>query len=643
MAVGSVGVALGVTLGLGFALQHNPMPLFICAVMASSWFGGFWPGILAGLLSALAINYYFTPPLTALGPIAPQDLPNLMLFAASALFISWLSDEQRRANARLRRTNQELLTEIRVRRLAEDKVRKQAALLSLAHDAIIVRDLQDRIIFWNRGAEDTYGWTASEARGTVTHQLLQTRFPLSLEALSTALREQGEWEGELTHTTRQGTTMVVASRQSLQRDENGAPGAILEINRDVTELKRSLAMQASLAREREMLAQQRAAELAKANEALRECLDALAAVPELDDFLGQVMAAITRQLGASSSALRVTDFERKTMTLELLFQDSRVISPAEARYPDAWRSQALDDRQDAFFLDRPTIVLRTLDPLSPIPQDQRSYLLELGVKTLLMIPLVSGGQIHGRLTFRFTEERDFHPEELEIARALATQASLAIQLTRLAKTARQSAVLEERNRLAGEIHDALAQSFAGISMQLGVAQEELAGEETNALSHLRRANEIAKFGWSEARRSVLRLRSNAVVESGLVTALQRLVERSNVAGRLRCDFRPDPIPEERVPPRVQHELLRIAQEAISNAIRHAKPTVVTVTLRWAAPHLILQVKDNGSGICQTRLRNSEGVGLESMRKRASGIEGKLEIQTAADRGTSIIAIVPISS
>jgi nitrate/nitrite-specific signal transduction histidine kinase len=70
------------------------------------------------------------------------------------------------------------------------------------------------------------------------------------------------------------------------------------------------------------------------------------------------------------------------------------------------------------------------------------------------------------LTFRFTEERDFHPEELEIARALATQASLAIHLTRLAKSASQSAVLEERNQLAAEIHDALAQSFSAISMQV---------------------------------------------------------------------------------------------------------------------------------------------------------------------------------
>ena len=200
------------------------------------------------------------------------------------------------------------------------------------------------------------------------------------------------------------------------------------------------------------------------------------------------------------------------------------------------------------------------------------------------------------MSFRFTEERDFHPEELEIARALATQASLAIHLTRLAKCARQSAILEERNQLAAEIHDSLAQSFTGISMQLGVAGEQLAAKQGDPLRQIRRADEIAKFGLAEARRSILSLRSSAIEESGLTTTLQRLVEHSNVAGRLRCDFRFDVVPEESLPPGIQHELLRFAQEAISNAVRHAKPTVVNVTLSWEPPNLILQVTDNGSGI-----------------------------------------------
>jgi signal transduction histidine kinase len=139
------------------------------------------------------------------------------------------------------------------------------------------------------------------------------------------------------------------------------------------------------------------------------------------------------------------------------------------------------------------------------------------------------------------------------------------------------------------------------------------------------------------------LRSSALRESGFVTALQRLVEHSNLPGRLHCDFRSDRIPEESLSSTVQHQLLRIAQEAISNAVRHAKPTVVSVTLRWDSSDLILQVKDNGSGITKHRLEQSEGVGLESMRERAAQIDAKLEIQTAAGQGTSIIVTVPVSS
>ena len=97
-----------------------------------------------------------------------------------------------------------------------------------------------------------------------------------------------------------------------------------------------------------------------------------------------------------------------------------------------------------------------------------------------------------------------------------------------------------------------------------------------------------------------------------------------------------------MPAPVQHQLLLIDREAISNAVRHAKPTVVTVTLRWDPPNLILQVKDNGSGIPKARLEKSEGLGLDSMRERAAQIDAKLEIQTADGHGKSIIVTVPIS-
>ena len=92
-------------------------------------------------------------------------------------------------------------------------------------------------------------------------------------------------------------------------------------------------------------ARERAAELAKANEALLGCLDSLASVPELDEFLGQVMGAMTRQLGAASSVLRMLNFEKDVLTLDLVFQDGRVMTPAEAKYPERLQTIPLDKRQ----------------------------------------------------------------------------------------------------------------------------------------------------------------------------------------------------------------------------------------------------------------------------------------------------------
>ena len=557
-----------------------------------------------------------------------------------------------------------VVVDITERKRAEEEVRESEQRLQDIIDnttaVVFVKDLDLRYLLVNREYERRYHVQRDQIRG-------KTDFDIRPHDVAEAVRENDRQvieagvpiQFEETVPSDEGERVYVSAK-FLLRDRTGKPYAVCGVATDITELKRVGKMQAALARERELFAQQRATELAKANEALRGCLDALASVPELDDFLGQVMAAITRQLGAVSSTLRVRNFEQNTLPLEIVFQNGRVMTPDEAKYPESWQSVSLeqfdpdllchsaftrtkDEQRVATFLNQPTAIIRVLDPHSPMPEDQRSYLLGLGVKTILIIPLTSRGQANGRLTFRFTEERDFHPEELEIARALATQASLAIHLTRLAKTARQSAVLEERNQLAAEIHDALAQSFTGISMQLGVAEEQLAAKQGDPLCQIQRANEIAKFGLAEARRSILSLRSSAIEESGLTTTLQRLVEHSNVAGRLRCDFRSDNIPEESLPPKIQHELLRFAQEAISNAVRHAKPTVVSVTLRWEPPNLILQVKDNGSGISRASLEKSEGFGLRNMRTRASQIDGKLDIHTTAGHGTSIVLTVPIPS
>jgi PAS domain S-box-containing protein len=132
-----------------------------------------------------------------------------------------------------------LRAEINERRRAEEALRKQADLLELAHDAIIVRDFDDRITYWNSGAEQVYGWTREKALGETVPNLLQSIYPSSIESIKEEIVRVGSWEGELTQTRQDGETVIISSRWALQRDEHGQPAAVLQINTDITERKRA--------------------------------------------------------------------------------------------------------------------------------------------------------------------------------------------------------------------------------------------------------------------------------------------------------------------------------------------------------------------------------------------------------------------
>jgi PAS domain S-box-containing protein len=124
-------------------------------------------------------------------------------------------------------------------RSTEESLREQASLLSLTHDAIFVCHMNGVLKYWNRGAQELYGWTADEAIGNVTHDLLKTIFPIEREEIAAEVMRTGRWEGELVQIKKDGRQIVVASRWSLQRDETGAPVGFLETNTDITERKQA--------------------------------------------------------------------------------------------------------------------------------------------------------------------------------------------------------------------------------------------------------------------------------------------------------------------------------------------------------------------------------------------------------------------
>ena len=195
----------------------------------------------------------------------------------------------------------------------------------------------------------------------------------------------------------------------------------------------------------------------------------------------------------------------------------------------------------------------------------------------VIYPLVFGARSVGFLALTFQRNAE-EVLKSELLVALVQQATLAVQLTRLAYSAKETAVLMERTRIGQEIHDGLAQAFTGILLQLGAVEEfpscKKRGSEL-ALT-LSRIRELARDGLAEARRSVMALRLDQTRRAGLEIALRQLADRSTVPGGVTCTFDGAGIVTG-LRPEHEHELLRIAQEAVSNAVRHARPHIVRIS------------------------------------------------------------------
>jgi signal transduction histidine kinase len=258
-----------------------------------------------------------------------------------------------------------------------------------------------------------------------------------------------------------------------------------------------------------------------------------------------------------------------------------------------------------------------------------------------MLPLVFGGRAVGFVGLGFPRSNPVNLERSELLIALAQQATLAIELTRLANSAKDTAVLVERNRIGQEIHDGLAQAFTGILMQLGAAEEFDAFAGCSPVTTIfSRIRDLAREGLAEARRSVMAMRPDQTKRRGLEIALRQLAERSTVPGRVTCTFEGGGVVTG-LAPEHEHELLRIAQEALSNAMRHAQPTAVRVSMTEDNLHWVLSVSDNGRGMNQKLETYAQrGFGLTSMRERAGAIGGQWQIESRPGEGTRVSVRLP---
>jgi len=200
------------------------------------------------------------------------------------------------------------------------------------------------------------------------------------------------------------------------------------------------------------------------------------------------------------------------------------------------------------------------------------------------------------------------------------------------------AIVAERTRFAREIHDTLAQGFTGIMMQLNAAEQRIDVDPPASRQHLDKARELARQSLDEARRSVRALRPASLEGGSLLTAIERLGQQVTSASGISLHTVLDGVPHTLSEEREAH-LLRIAQEALTNAVRHGAPRRIDVQLRYEARAVVLEVRDDGRGM---NGQNAPGFGLENMRSRAREIGAEFRILSEAGQGTRIVTTLPTS-
>ncbi|MBV8196090.1 MAG: HAMP domain-containing protein [Candidatus Dormibacteraeota bacterium] len=264
-----------------------------------------------------------------------------------------------------------------------------------------------------------------------------------------------------------------------------------------------------------------------------------------------------------------------------------------------------------------------------------------GRRMVVSWPLVTQQGAVGALAVE--AEREPRRETRRLLQAVADQVALALRTARLSAAGREHAVLEERTRLAREIHDTLAQQLTGIVLQLEAAETLVERGSDRALSSVSIAHDLARSALQEARRSVWNLRPAPLAAIGVIAAIQRevnsLEERTGTTARFRARSVP---PRPSLQPAAEVALLRIVQEALSNVARHSGASRVDVSLRSVGSDLVLSVRDDGRGFdTAAEPSRSDCFGLEGMRERVRLAGGSLVVTSAPDRGTEVTARVPL--
>jgi PAS domain S-box-containing protein len=475
-----------------------------------------------------------------------------------------------------------------LRNLARD-LEDQAQLLELAHDAIFVHDLDGKIIYWNRGAEDTYGFSRDEVLGKVSHELLKTKFPETLVKITGNLIRTGRWEGELGQTTKQDEKITVESRWALRQTEKGQPIGILEIDRDITQRKRvELRMQ----------------EARRYAESIIETVQValLVLTPELkvrsaNNAFYQTFCTKPQNI-EGKFIYELGNCQWDIPELRVLLED---ILPKNTNIKD------FEVKRD----------FENLGPRTMLLNAQRLY--RHGGETQLILL-----SIQDITQLRLQQER-IHVDQERIA-SLTEELLMAEE--------------RERRRIAVDLHDSVGQILAFSKREISVLQKEAPVALSQSFSEIKKQIDVAI---KHTRDLTFDLSPQTLYSFGLEAAIEELAEKFSVEHGIGCYYnavnQPKPITEQ-----LTILLYRCVRELLMNIVKHAKANDVHISIKRIKTNVEITVADDGQGFDPAILESvadKKKFGLVSIRERLRRLGGTFSLQSSKGTGTKVVLTAPL--
>lgn len=370
--------------------------------------------------------------------------------------------------------------------------------------------------------------------------------------------------------------------------------------------------------------------------ALHRLMMKVSASLDLERVLHDIADGARQILRTDLGAVAVLDEQRQQLALKALCGSST--QPA----PDWIIPLGTDIGTGA--LEQPMVLT---DPATNLPfPEVGEFMSRVGITSLMSVPLWRSGRLYGLVAVMSRQPRQFSRDDIQLLLRLVVQVSIAIDNAELYRQARRVATLEERDRLAKELHDSLAQKLGYLNVQASITSRLLSGDDNaKALASLEDMRQIAKDAFADVREGIFNLKNMTSSDLGLVPALKDYMERYCETYGLEAELVVQEGYQAHLPAEAEVQITRIVQEALANVRKHSGARQARVLLVQEDHHVQITVADDGLGfdLDQVMTGARSTFGLQIMRERAESIGGQFSVVSQSGQGTRICVQVPFTS